>query len=178
MKNLITNLNVTNSINRAVKWEIGQPKDLDDGDVPVLVIPVTLYTEGTRKWPISPFTLYIRDSVPSEILIADQAATSLLQEFRISSQTLPGTPYTTLTTAMYATSGKASMRRAVEDLLSADPAWNASISYAVGAKVAYNSSIYRCTVAVTGGAGPATDTGHWATAEAGIGALPAVLAGA
>jgi hypothetical protein len=117
MKNLTTNYNLTNATNRVVKWEIGRPTDMDDLSPPTLIVPVTLYTEGTKAFPISPFVLYIRDAVPSEVLIVDSAATALLREFRINSQTLAGTPYTTLVTAMYAATGKANMRRAVEDLL-------------------------------------------------------------
>jgi hypothetical protein len=117
MKNLTTNYNLANAVNRIIKWECGRVQDNDDGTPPVLIVPVTLYSEGAKLWPISPFVLYIRDSVPSEILIVNAAASSLLGEFRISSQTLPGTPYTTMVAAMYAVSGKTNMRKAVEDLL-------------------------------------------------------------
>jgi hypothetical protein len=117
MKNLTTNYTLTNAANRVVKWEIGRPTDGDDLSPQTLIVPVTLYTEGTKAFPISPFVLYIRDAVPSEVLIVDSAATALLREFRINSQTLAGTPYSALVAAMYAASGKVAMRRAVEDLL-------------------------------------------------------------
>lgn len=41
------------------------------------------------------------------------------------------------------------------------PAWSVATAYTVGTKVTHNGSAYVCTVAVTGGAGPATDTAHW-----------------
>ena len=41
------------------------------------------------------------------------------------------------------------------------PAWLSTTAYAVGDKVTSNSLAYICAVAVTGGAGPATDTTHW-----------------
>jgi hypothetical protein len=47
-----------------------------------------------------------------------------------------------------------------------NPAWSVSTAYTVGAHVAYQGGFYACTVAVTGGTGPATDVAHW-TATAG-----------
>lgn len=47
------------------------------------------------------------------------------------------------------------------------PAWSVATAYTVGTKVTYSGSAYMCAVAVTGGAGPATDTTHWtATTQA------------
>lgn len=42
------------------------------------------------------------------------------------------------------------------------PAWSSTAAYAIGDKVTSGASAYACTTAVTGGAGPATDTTHWA----------------
>jgi hypothetical protein len=43
------------------------------------------------------------------------------------------------------------------------PAWVVTTPYLAGAKVSSSGSSYVCTHAVTGGTGPAIDTGHWST---------------
>lgn len=43
------------------------------------------------------------------------------------------------------------------------PAWDVATAYAIGATASRASVSYICTTAVTGGAGPGTDAGHWAT---------------
>jgi hypothetical protein len=46
------------------------------------------------------------------------------------------------------------------------PAWSVAVTYAAGALVSVGANAYVCTLAVTGGAGPASDTTHWsATAQ-------------
>jgi hypothetical protein len=61
--------------------------------------------------------LVIRDNVNSSVLRINAAPTSAGDQFVSVLATLSGTPYTTLTAAMYAATGKANMRRVVENLL-------------------------------------------------------------
>jgi len=47
------------------------------------------------------------------------------------------------------------------------PVWSSTTTYTVGTKVTHGALAFVCSVAVTGGAGPTTDTTHWtATAQA------------
>jgi hypothetical protein len=48
------------------------------------------------------------------------------------------------------------------------PAWDSTVAYVAWAKVTRNGNAYACSLAVTGGTGPATDTTHWTAIAASV----------
>jgi hypothetical protein len=121
MINLTANFVAAFSVGKVVKYNITHLQDLDR-EAPAkpnyLVVQVSLFDTGSSPWPINPFTLYIYDAPhASQVLTINATPTGLNDQFIRQDVVLPGTPYTTLTAAMYAATGKANMRKAVESLL-------------------------------------------------------------
>jgi hypothetical protein len=99
------------------KWEVLRWQDQDELAIPQITIQVALYGQSNNPWPGNPFSLTVRDTGLSYILTENATPTSLLDQFVLANVQLTGTPYATLVAAVYAASGKAGMRRALEPLL-------------------------------------------------------------
>jgi hypothetical protein len=105
MINLTANFVAAFSVGKVVKYNITHLQDLDR-EAPAkpnyLVVQVSLFDTGSSPWPINPFTLYIYDAPhASQVLTINATPTGLNDQFIRQDVVLPGTPYTTLTAAMY-----------------------------------------------------------------------------
>lgn len=120
MVNLTTNIPAAAAVEWVKKWKVTYHNDNDNLSPPCLVVGVTLYDRISGvdvPWPIGQQILYLRDSVPSQVLVENGSATSMHNQFLAANVALSGTPYTAITNAINAATGKNAIRLAIEGLL-------------------------------------------------------------
>ena len=118
MINLTSNFTAAKPIADVRKFEVVKVRDFDtEESSPTLLVQVALYGQSSNPWPGNPFNVYIRNTVASYVMTINATPTGLTDQFLPVSTVLSGAPYTTLTDAYYAATGKTNMRKAVENLL-------------------------------------------------------------